>query len=209
MNQEASTRKMILNMLKLKSSLSVSEMAKQLNITEMAVRRHLNTLDRDELVTSDLIRKSMGRPTHVYSLTKKADDLFPKNYHKFTLDILDELVSEFGNDAVEKLFEGRENKLFLKYDNRMHGKDLKKKVEELVGIQKETGYMAEYDVDDEGNYILMEYNCPIAQVADQYQQACDCELSLFKKLLETDVERTECIATGGNKCTYVVQNNEN
>ncbi|MDP5275724.1 helix-turn-helix transcriptional regulator [Chengkuizengella axinellae] len=209
MNQEASTRKIILTMLKTKGSLSVSEMAKQLSITEMAVRRHLNTLDRDKLITSELVRKSMGRPTHIYSLTKKADDLFPKNYHKLTLDILDELISEFGNDAVDKLFEGRENKLFIKYDQRMNGKTLETKVEELVEIQKETGYMAECDLDEQGNFVLMEYNCPIAQVADQYQQACDCELSLFKKLLETDVERTECIAKGGNKCTYVVQNNEN
>jgi predicted ArsR family transcriptional regulator len=86
MNQEqdTSTRKVILTMLKTQGPLSVNDMSKQLGITEMAVRRHLNTMERDSLVETKLVRQAMGRPTNVFSLTSAADDLFPKKYQNLT-----------------------------------------------------------------------------------------------------------------------------
>ena len=44
--------------------LSVGDMAKQLGITEMAVRRHLNNMERDGLVETTLVRQPMGRPSN-------------------------------------------------------------------------------------------------------------------------------------------------
>lgn len=204
--QEGSTRKLILNMLKTRSSLSVSEMAKDLGITEMAVRRHLNTLERDGYVTSALVRQSVGRPAHLYSLTEQADECFPKNYDSLTLDLLAELESDaFGDEAVGKLFTGREEKLVLQYQSRMDAKTLEERVKELAEIQNQGGYMAEWERDVKGDYFIHEYNCPITQVAKRYNQACECELSLFERLLHAHVERTECLAQGGGKCTYRIR----
>src|SRR5690554_4139850 len=95
-DQDFSTIKKVMTLIKTKGPLSVNELSKHLSITEMAVRRHLNTLERDNLVDTTMVRQAMGRPTHVYSLTKAADDLFPKNYHKLTLDLLGELDDEEG-----------------------------------------------------------------------------------------------------------------
>jgi predicted ArsR family transcriptional regulator len=206
--EDFSTRKMILTLIKTKASLSVIELAKLLGITEMAVRRHVNTMERDDLIQSKLIRQPMGRPSHVYSLTPAGDDLFPKNYYKLTLDLLDELVGEDGSDSVAKLFEGRKKKLLLKYEKQMEGKSLSERVSTLAEIQNGGGYMVEWEKAEDGNFIFNEYNCPIAQVANQYTQACSCELSLFESLLETNVERTECLAKGGNKCVYVIEKNK-
>ena len=64
--RSSSTRNEILNMLK-HGSLTVSEMAGKLQITEMAVRRHLSTLERDNFIASKMLRQAMGRPTNVYS----------------------------------------------------------------------------------------------------------------------------------------------
>jgi predicted ArsR family transcriptional regulator len=204
-NQEFSTRQIILTLIKTKGSQSVNELAKQLGITEMAVRRHLNTLERDGLTQSTLVRQAMGRPTHVYTLTDSADELFPKNYHKLTLDLLEELSAEDGSETVSKLFEGRKRKLLRQYEGQMQGKDLQERVSILAKIQNDGGYMVEYQQDDEGNYVFNEYNCPIAQVANQYNQACQCELALFEALLDTNVERTECLAKDGSKCTYMIE----
>ena len=60
-----STKDEILIMLKTAGSLTVSDISKELGITEMAVRRHLNTLERDEMIKSTLVRQAMGRPTHL------------------------------------------------------------------------------------------------------------------------------------------------
>ncbi len=202
--QDVSTRRVLLTMLKTKGPLSVSSMAGQLGITEMAVRRHINTMERDGLIEAELVRQAMGRPTNVYSLTALADDLFPKNYHDLTLDLLGELEGETERGVVGDLFEKRKQKLLMKYKGRMSDKNLKQRVAELAMIQNANGYMADWEQDGGGNYVLSEYNCPISRVANQYDHACRCELSLFESLLETKVERTECLAKQGKKCVYII-----
>lgn len=201
---DSSTRGVVLNMMKTQGALTVGEMAKQLGITEMAVRRHLQSLERDGLVQSSLSRQAMGRPTHLYALTAKADDLFPKNYHHLTLDLLGELAAEEGDEMVTTLFKRRQEKLQHKYADRMQGKSLDERVQTLADIQNESGYMVQLSTDEKGRYVLEEYNCPIAQVAKKYNDACHCELGLFGQLLDAPVERTECLTKGGAKCTYVI-----
>lgn len=200
---ERSTRHTILHLIKKNGSMSVNDLALHIGITEMAVRRHVNTLERDGYVEAKLTRQGLGRPAQVYSLTDTAADFFPKNYHMLALDLLGELQDEDGVTA-EQLFRRREEKLARKYADYMEDQSLRDKVVTLADLQNKAGYMAEWEEAEDG-YILNEFNCPISQVAFQYQQACSCELSLFQRLLQADVERTECLASGGNKCTYKIR----
>ncbi len=192
-------------MLKTSGPLHVSEMAKRLGVTEMAVRRHLQTLERDALIESTLVRQPMGRPLHVYRLTERADDLFPKNYHVLALDLLLELSDDEGEERIDRLFEKRRDKLASKYAAAMKAKPLEEKVAALAEIQNANGYMVEWQRGEAGEYVLEEYNCPISQVARQFNQACRCERELFERLLEAEVEQKECMAKGGGKCVYVIQ----
>jgi predicted ArsR family transcriptional regulator len=197
MEHDTSTRKTIVKMLKMRGPLGVGEMARQLGITEMAVRRHLNTLERDGYIDSQIVRQSMGRPMHVYRLTEAAEDLFPKNYHALTLDLLGELEGEGAAD-VGVLFGKRKVKLAQKYGPVMEGKPLKERVAALADIQNANGYMVD-------GFELKEHNCPISQVANRYNVACECEQQLFEGLLQADVQRTECLANGGGKCVYKIK----
>lgn len=204
-NEGTSTRDQILHMLKVKGSLSVSDMAVDLGITEMAVRRHLNTLERDNLIKSMLVRQAMGRPTNVYSLSQEADELFPRNYSHLTLDFLQDLKEMDGPGKVEMLFRRRENRLEETYRAHMQG-DLRDRVAKLAELQNEKGYMVEWEADADGNtYRIREFNCPIAQVAREFNQACTCELSLFRRVLKADVEQTSCMAKGGDKCVFEIK----
>ncbi|WP_281885937.1 metalloregulator ArsR/SmtB family transcription factor [Paenibacillus sp. YYML68] len=207
---DVSTRKVILHLLKTKGALSVGDLSKQLGITEMAVRRHLNTLERDGFIESKLVRQAMGRPSHLYSLAPAADELFPKKYHTLALDLLGELVELAGEEQVHELFDRRRERLIERYESRMAGKSLSQRVAELTDIQNANGYMVQLDEREDGAFVLQEHNCPISQVANQFQHACSCELSMFRTLLGNDaeVERTECLAKGGMKCTYIIQQRE-
>ena len=57
----------------------------------MAVRKHLNVLERDSLLTISEVRQPMGRPLLVYSLSPKAEELFPKNYEHMAVEFLHDL----------------------------------------------------------------------------------------------------------------------
>ncbi|GIO38092.1 DeoR family transcriptional regulator [Paenibacillus antibioticophila] len=204
-NKDLSTRERILHLMKTAGPLSAKELTTELQITEMAVRRHLGTMERDGLIESKMIRQTPGRPTAVYGLTELAEGLFPKKYHSLTLDLLDELAEESGEDMVDRLFDRRKEKLSRKYMADMQGKTLNDKVRTLSEIQNDNGYMTELQQTDGGEYVLMEHNCPISQIANRYNHACDCELNLFESLLDADVERTECLAQQGKKCVYVIR----
>lgn len=204
--KEMPTRNKILQMMKTSGPMSTREITAELGITEMAVRRHLGVMERDGLIESKMIRQTLGRPTAVFGLTEHGESLFPKNYHSLTLDLLGELELELGEDTVKHLFDRRKVKLNHQYEPEMQGKDFHEKVLRLAEIQNENGYMTECVKKDEGHYVLMEYNCPISQIANRYNHACDCELKLFESLLDADVERTECLAQEGRKCVYIIKN---
>lgn len=205
--EQFSTRRQLLQLLKTQGSCGISELSKELGITEMAVRRHIHTLERDGLIRSALVRQAMGRPLYRYSLTPQADDLFPKNYPQLTLDLLSELEEQTGGtEVIDLMFQGRRNKLEERYRERMEHKTLGERVSELTSIQNAGGYMTEWEASEESEvYHLHEYNCPIAQVANRYRQACRCEHQLFERLLDAQVERTECLAEGGGRCTYAIR----
>jgi predicted ArsR family transcriptional regulator len=116
-----------------------------------------------------------------------------------------ELSEDEGEEKIDRLFEKRRDKLLNKYAKSLEGKPLEDKVALLADIQNANGYMVDWKQGTEGQYILQEFNCPIAQVARQFNQACRCELELFERLLGTEVEQTECMAKGGGKCVYVIQ----
>ncbi|MED0757187.1 transcriptional regulator [Aneurinibacillus thermoaerophilus] len=209
-DKSSSTRNQILHMLKIKGSMTVGDMAQELGITEMAVRRHLNTLERDDLIESRLLRQAMGRPTNVYSLSEEADNMFPKNYQDLALEFLNDIKELQGAGMVEALFKLRQQRQENLYrDIVPSDSDFEKKLEALAKMQDEKGYMVELKKDEKtGKYIFVESNCPISSVAKEYTYACNCEKMLFENVLNAEVKQEECIATGGDNCVYIISKKE-
>jgi DeoR family transcriptional regulator, suf operon transcriptional repressor len=205
----SSTRDQILNMLKVKKRLTVFEMAKQLGITEMAVRRHLNALERDSFVESTLVRQSMGRPMHVYRLTAKGEEQFPQHHKHMVIEILEDAAEMGGKDFVDQLFEKRRNRLKQKFYQRFDNKTFDEKVNELAAIQNEQGYMVELEKCQDGRYVLKEYNCPMSDVAKRFEAACTNELQLFRDCIKNaEIIPSACMAHGDDYCQYEIKRKE-
>lgn len=202
--ESGSTRHTIMTLLKMKGPLTIGALAEELGITEMGVRRHVLQLEQEALVKTKVVRQAMGRPLHMYSLTERAEEYFPKSYHNLALELLRELDHGSGLDAVNILFEGRRRRMLAQYAPMMERRNLEERVAELSSIQNAGGYMAEWNREKDGSYVIREYNCPIRQVATQYRKACQCEHSLFEELLDANVTRSECMAEGGQCCRYSI-----
>jgi len=205
---DLSTRDTILHLLKTNGELSAKELTERLNITTMAVRRHIDVLERDGYIDSKTIRQPMGRPSSVYFLTERSASLFPNKYNAVALDLLEELAQESGAEMVDLLFERRKESLFKKYAGSMSEKELADKVAALAHIQNENGYMVKVERTSEDEFAFIEHNCPIAQLANKYNHACQCEMKLFETLLDADVSRPECLAKGDKKCVYMIRKRE-
>ncbi len=183
--------------------MTAQQLAAELKITSMGVRRHLMTLERDGLVRVQTQRQAAGRPTYVYQLTEEGCDTFPRNYHLLATQLLDAARAREGEAKVQDLFSTRMDQLVAQYEPRMRGKDLAGRVAELAKIQDENGYMAIWEK-AEGGFRLKEQNCAIYRVACRFQEACQYEIELFRRLLDADIERIEHQVKGDLACTYFV-----
>lgn len=203
---KSSTKDKILILLKKEVSLSVNELTESLQITHMAVRKHLNSLEKDDLIYSQEIKQPMGRPLQTYFLTEKGERLFPKNYEGITIEFLRDMEEMYGEDVVNALFAKRESRLTNEYSGRIKSKSIPDKMKELVKIQNEKGYMADLVQIDSNTYELVEHNCPILAVANDFKVACNCETELLKNVLRTsDVKRTSCKTDGDHHCRFLVK----
>lgn len=206
MTVKTSTKDRILTLLKKEAQLTVSQLSSSLGITEMAVRKHLTTIERDGLLEIEEVRQPMGRPLQVYSLSSKAQQAFPNNYENLTVDFLHDLKELHGEDTIDYLLEKRSERLKNSYLPTMENKEPQQKVETLRNIQDKKGYMADFTKIDDNTYELIEYNCPISAVANNFKKACACETDLFKEVLGTnDVKRITCKADNDHHCRFLIK----
>ncbi|MDI6890183.1 MAG: transcriptional regulator [Thermodesulfovibrionales bacterium] len=198
------TRERILLLLKKSGSLSIDDLSIQLGITPMGIRQHLLSLERKGVVDYFAKRHGVGRPAFLYRLTDKADDLFPKAYHEFIVNALKDLEENEGRDKIDDIFRWRKERILReKREVFSDKKDLHDKVHALKDILGSDGYLVDLG-EDESNYILRQFNCPILKVASQFREACRYELQIYRDLLRKDVMRQQCISEGSPSCTYVI-----
>ena len=195
------TRSQILKLIKLQYSITVNELAEALSISSMGVRQHLAVLEKDGLVEFHREKPKRGRPIHLYQLTEKGNDLFPSSYESFALNLLHEMGRLDGCGLINKVLRGRVKSHEESYAKRLEGKSLAEKVKILAEIRDEEGYMAEFSEDDE-DYVLVEHNCPIVSIAEEYPHVCETELALFRRSLGQKIDREEHLMNGSHRCSY-------
>jgi len=82
-----------------------------------------------------------------------------------------------GKEGIMDLLGERQAQLFLQYNQRLNSLEFEDKINELAKIRDQEGYIAEskkINKKDQrnGTYELLEYNCPILQVAEKHGSMC-------------------------------------
>ena len=202
MNCEMSeTRMRILQLLKMRAGMTVGQLTEALHISQMGVRQHLAILEAEGLIEYYREKQGRGRPRHIYQLTDEANSLFPTTYANFAVGLMHEVAKFNGPGFINKIFRGRMESQLETYQQRLAGKALRERIEELARIRDEEGYMARFE-EAENDYILTEHNCPIAVIAQEYPRVCEIELALFRQSLGAKVVREEHLMQGSHKCCY-------
>jgi predicted ArsR family transcriptional regulator len=200
--EQGETREQILALLRRHGNMTAAELSEALGIGAVGVRQHLALLDRDGLVQTAGVRRGVGRPSHLYTLTAAAEALFPKRYDRMAMDALAFVAAHGGPEAIDQLFAERRRLLTTQYAPRLVGKNRVEQVTELAAILTEQGYMCECEQLPNGEMVLIEHNCPVDCVARDYRQACEHELKLYEDVLGIPLVREELISEGGNCCRY-------
>ena len=202
------TRTQVLVYLKCRGRASVQELAAELGVTSMAVRRHLLQLENAHWVTPELERRARGRPAYVYTLTSEGDAQFPRSYDQFALDLLRECRDRFGEHELALMLRRRKDQLVELHAPRLEAKStLDERVAEMARILTEAGYMADWNKVDEKTFTLSEHNCAVFEAAKECTSVCACELAMMRTLLGASIKRTQHMVRGDCQCLYVIQAN--
>ena len=198
-----STKDQILALLKLNGSMTILELAHELEITEMAVRRHIQTLERDKLIHSDVKKQTLGRPSKVYQLAEQGEDLFPKKYKEFSIELLQGLIDAGQEKLVQDILIKNREKHFEQYQLDPKNKTFIEKLNSLKKIQELEGYMPKVE-NQEGTMHFKELNCPLVEIAKEYPQICQAERDFIEKFLGAELKTLSSMVEGHNCCHYTV-----
>lgn len=206
--ENTSTKQDILQYLLQQGQATSSALAENLEVTPQAIRRHLKDLSDEGLIEHEVMQGKMGRPQYVYHLSRTGRDRFPHRYGEFAVSFLDTLTETLGEEQVSQVLRKQWQKKAQEYKQHLGDGSLQQRINKLVEIRKQEGYMAElYPVKNSGEkYILAEHHCAISEVAESYPLVCDHELELFSSILpDCSIERTHWINSGEHRCGYLIQ----
>lgn len=200
------TRQTILNLLKKSDGLTADQLADQLGVTTMAVRKHLAALEREGLVEATPNRRPVGRPARVYRLSRRADALFPKQYDLLLTDLLADLLELDGAEKVELLLARRAARTRAELEHRLApAACLEERVQRLAQAMDELGYLVTWEKLDDSTYLVSQYHCPIREVAAVFPAACRLEVDMYRDLLGAEIERCHYLLAGDHRCCYVIR----
>ena len=205
--QMQSTRQQILEYLLRQGRATVKELGNLLGLTSTGIRQHLTVLERDGLVDSREERGRVGRPTLVYSLTEKADSLFPKTYDALATVLLEEVRSSQGNQHLHELLHKVAVRMASPYSDRVQGKPLPDRVQETARIMEEQGCLVDVRQSEGDDYYIDEYTCPFPKVAQQDRAVCALHVDFVGILAGGDARLTQSLLRGERACSYRIRGN--
>jgi predicted ArsR family transcriptional regulator len=195
----------IVQLLRRRGAMTVADLSRALGITGVAVRQHLDALEAEGLLDSRTERRPIGRPRRLFRLSNAADDLFPKNYAALAQAILEHLEETGGASRIHEVFAARRQRLEAELLPRVQGRDLEARVAAVAEAQDQAGYMAAWERQEDGSFLLREHNCVICKIARQFPQACASELQLIQTLTGGEVTREQHMAAGDPVCAYRIR----
>lgn len=204
---ENKTQRRIIQLLKSEGPMDAGSLSKRLEVTPMAIRQHLYTLQDEKLVTFEERAGPVGRPGKYWELTTSANRLFPEAYAELTVALLKATAETLGPAALEAVLERRAADQKSEYSKALEAEpELPGKLDLLAAIRTREGYMAEASPHEDGGFLLVEKHCPICAAAASCQGLCRLELELFRSVLGagTSIERVEHLLAGQRRCAYRV-----
>ncbi|GAB2595022.1 helix-turn-helix transcriptional regulator [Pseudactinotalea suaedae] len=205
---DATTRDRVLRLIVELGPISAAELARRLNLTSAAVRRHLTTLQGEGQVEArddvPLAKRGRGRPARKYVGAASAHAQLGTAYAQAALAALAQIKNQLGEDGIEAFAEARSDEMIARYAPAMSeaGDDLSARAETLAHLLAADGYAATARPVPGGIAVqVCQGHCPVLHVAEAHHQLCEAETRAFSELLGVHVQRLATLASGKHVCT--------
>jgi predicted ArsR family transcriptional regulator len=190
---------------------TAAALAGDLRLSPAAIRRHLDALVADNLLSEcdprPRRRRGRGRPARAYALTDAGRAAFPHAYDDLATTALRYLRETGGEAAVAEFATHRARSLEAAVAPKMPlgtgSTGRERRVEALAEALTAQGYAASTEQTGAGVQ-LCQHHCPVAHVAAEFPELCEAETRAFERVLGTYVQRLATIAHGDGVCTTYV-----
>lgn len=181
---------------------TVNELAKDLDLTDNAVRAHLLSLERDGLIRQSGIQRGTRKPHFAYELTGEAEKLFPKAYDVILNRLIATLKARLSQAAVEDVL--KEVGRSLAMSQTMSGKsgDLETRVEKGLKALENIGGAARIEK-EESSFFIRSERCPLASAVAEHPEVCSLAETLLSEIIGAEVHE-HCNRGGSPRCRFEV-----
>ena len=195
------TRPRLLSLLLRQGQATVDQMAEGVGLASATVRRHLDILQRDHLVSFHEVRHGAGRPEYSYHLTEAGHESLPKAYDSLLVLLLQEMAAESGGARARALFASVARRVAEPYVGSTTG-GLEGRTAVLLHVLEQQGFSPQ--VERAGNSLRIRlFNCPFRSAALADEAVCQMDQNLISAILNTPATKQECISRGASSCCYL------
>ena len=198
------TRDRILEMVIHRREARVEDLAAELQITQPAVRRHLDNLRADGLVDVRSVRQATGRPYYAYFATAQATPGIPAAYSGLLEGMLrglgesDAVVTSVASHVAESLASRHRSEL-----GDLTTSGPAKRVEQVTESLRNEGILESWHTESDGIH-LINGACPYMRAAEISKLPCESDRKAIELLLGLDVAQLNRIVDGSPICEYLV-----
>ncbi|GAB3023306.1 transcriptional regulator [Nocardioides flavus (ex Wang et al. 2016)] len=192
---------------------TAADLARRLDLTPAAVRRHLDHLVSEGVVESREQKvygtRGRGRPARIFALTEAGRDSFDQQYDDLAVQALRFLAETQGEEAVVEFarrrvaFVERDYAAVLEVDPDLTPAEALAKVFTQNGYAASVRDLAPVNGISVGEQLCQQH-CPVSHVAHEFPQLCEAETEAIGAVLGTHVQRLATIAHGDGVCTTCI-----
>lgn len=191
----------LLELLRVRGAMSVSEVARASEVTATAVRQRLTRLMSQGLVARNATRNGRGRPSHRYALTEKARRLAGNNFGDLAMVLWNELRGVADPEVRRGLLQRLASAMAQMYAGQIQGSTPVERMEslrEVFGQRRVPVSVATAEVGPQ----LTVIDCPYPQLAETDRGICAMEKMLFAELVNAPLRLAECRLDGHACCRF-------
>jgi predicted ArsR family transcriptional regulator len=198
-----STRGQIVALLR-QSPKTVDELARELELTDNAVRLHLGTLERDGLVAARGVRREggVGKPATEYEIAADAEASFSKAYIPFLTTLLGTLGDRMTATELRALM--REVGHRLAGSAAASGSSVAAKTQMASELLNALGGVTTVEKNADGNGLRINgCGCPLAVAVGEREEVCVAVQTMLRDVIGVPV-REQCDRSDRPRCHFVV-----
>lgn len=191
----------ILDLLRQREAMSVTELSAAMQVTATAVRQRLNRLMAQGYIERTASRAGRGRPSHAYRLTPRGQRKCGSNFADLAVALWQEVRAIKDPEVRRGLLVRISKRLVADYAGQIEGDTIQQRMRSLAQLFNEREIP--FDVEEKDQLpVLRALACPYPDLAEQDRTICAMERMMLAELLGESVRLEDCRLDGAPCCTF-------